>query len=289
MAFCVCSLNCRGDADATTTTEGLRIEYFWRSGPNRTSHCLLTMDDSLLRFYPYSDNSKILQIRHLSPVAVDSIKLFAGRVKNSGFQPIDTFSLNGILVEYSLNLEFLGGDTEYCTPPQLNQYLLSLLQDVPGDLYSAFPPIAENEATYSGGHWRELQLKIHPTDINHVSQVVTLTHEGGTYSEPDESEYRLNYHISDTAVEELDSIVALIDRSAEFIYWVQEDYDFSDSGEEQGVSLWIDGRRVAVVSSWGSMPTRPLRHLFAVMYELTPVQLNISSDGYSSVFQIPDI
>lgn len=134
--------------------------------------------------------------------------------------------------------------------------------------------------------WRVIELEIHRVSISDIKERLIIDRKCVSYENQGFPEQRASYEISDSILGQLDDMVSRIDPAVEYQYWFEEQTTFD--GEEEGISILIDGKRVATVSSWSEMPTQPLKHLFAVLYALSPYELGLHSNSYGGFYDVPD-
>lgn len=140
----------------------------------------LTLEDSIIRFYPQIDNPDIVAFGILRPEVLDSIEsIIAGlnAEECSGF-----FSVGKIKVEYEVTKTTQTTNSQYHHPRQLNLFLLEQVAPLrPYELAETFDSASNYTHVYNNGEWNELKLIVLQPNTKKCLQRLTINSDSILY------------------------------------------------------------------------------------------------------------
>ena len=264
----------------------VNLHYYWQGDLGGAKESRLIVTDSTLVFYPECNIGEYVQIYLLNHTTKEHILTLANKVVNSVGRQAAVETNSGIKLHYKINLNPDPEITGEASPIELNDYLLSLLSDCSAELISEFSIPVVTDSVCNNDSWTEVELRILGENQSDIRQRLVVRNDTITLQYQHQHQIKTILNREDSIL--LSDIISRINRNVNFIYWDKAFEQNEFSYVNYGIELLINGESVALTSGAASMPTRPLRQLFGILYRLSPAYLKITVGCYDADYIISE-
>lgn len=266
------------DAD----NKNLQITYEINYERRPAIESVLEVEDSVLRFYPDSQNSSKFQIRRLLAEECAKVNLLsAGVLRYFGYEALQgNFKRKNVDVKFSVCGYSLSGEVAEKSPADLNRYLLTLVPDLPVALQRTFGFRPGEYTVYNDGKWDKLELQLLYSGSHQCYQQIIVTPTILVDKLNGDASSQIESGLSEFQRSKLTDAVRYIDLQTDYEYWI-ETPEF-DGCPDDGIRMLVNDRPVAVIDCMADMPTNPLENLYRLICEYSPRGLLIEDEFIAS-------